>query len=194
MSLVAPASAAAAAALPVAVGLTRGERLSCLATIGVLAALASVVLLTRVATPQQVRSGRTARAMAYAVLAGISFGVFLVLLAETAPTSGLWPLVGARVASLALLIGVAVSRHEFRRLAPFAARPALLAGLLDMMSNVLLLIAVRGGDLVVVGLLASLSPLGTVALARVVLRERLRMIQSLGAALAMGSVMLLATA
>jgi drug/metabolite transporter (DMT)-like permease len=54
--------------------------------------------------------------------------------------------------------------------------------------------AVPGGDLAVVGLLASLSPLGTVALARLVLQERLRVIQGLGAALALGSVMLLAVA
>ncbi len=194
MSLVAPTSAAAAAALPVAVGLARGERLSGLAALGVVAALVSVVLLTRSASPRQAQPGQAARAMAYAVLAGISFGVFLVLLAETAPASGLWPLVGARTTSLAILVAAALARRESLGLPSGAARPALLAGLLDMISNVLLLVAVRGGDLVVVGLLASLSPLGTVVLARLVLRERLRVIQGLGAALAMGSVMLLAMA
>jgi drug/metabolite transporter (DMT)-like permease len=45
-----------------------------------------------------------------------------------------------------------------------------------------------------VGLLASLSPLGTVGLARLVLGERIRAAQGLGAALAMGSVVLLAWA
>ncbi len=207
MSLVAPTSAAAAAAVPVAAGLASGERLSGLAAVGVVAALVSVVLLTRVAsprrargtstqywTPQRIGPRRTARGMAYAVMAGISFGVFLVLLAETAPASGLWPLVGARGASLTLLVGVALLRRESLQLPSAAARPALLAGLLDMTSNMLVLVAVRGGDLAVVGLLASLSPLGTVALARLVLRERLRAVQGLGALLAMGSVMLLAVA
>ena len=63
-----------------------------------------------------------------------------------------------------------------------------------MASNVLFLVAVRGGQLALVGLLASLSPLGTVGLARLVLRERIRAVQGVGAALAMGSVMLLAMA
>ena len=194
MSLVAPASAVAAAALPLAVGLARGERLSGLAAVGGVAALCSVVLLTRVASPPRVRPCGAARAMTYAVLAGISFGVFLVLLAETSPASGLWPLVGARGASLALLVGAALVRQESLHVAGVAARPALLAGLLDMTSNVLILVALRGGDLAVVGLLASLSPLGTIVLARLVLGERLRAVQGFGAALAMGSVMLLAVA
>jgi drug/metabolite transporter (DMT)-like permease len=66
--------------------------------------------------------------------------------------------------------------------------------MLDMASNVLFLVAVRGGQLVLVGLLASLSPLGTIGLARFVLRERIRVVQGIGAALAMGSVVLLALA
>jgi drug/metabolite transporter (DMT)-like permease len=132
--------------------------------------------------------------MAYAVLAGVSFGVFLVLLAQTSSGSGLWPLVGARCASLSLLAGLALVRRESLRLTGSTARLAVLAGLLDMASNVLFLVAVRGGQLALVGLLASLSPLGTVGLARLVLRERIRAIQGVGAALAMGSVMLLAMA
>ena len=107
--------------------------------------------------------------MAYAVLAGVSFGVFLVLLAQTSRASGLWPLVGARCASLSLLVGLALVRRESLRLDRAAARLAVLAGLLDMASNVLFLVAVRGGQLALVGLLASLSPLGTVVLARLVL-------------------------
>jgi drug/metabolite transporter (DMT)-like permease len=63
-----------------------------------------------------------------------------------------------------------------------------------MASNMLFLVAVRGGDLALVGVLASLSPLGTVGLARLVLRERLRAVQGLGAAMALGSVVLLALA
>ena len=192
MSLVAPASAAAAAAFPVAVGLARGERLGGPGILGVMAALVSVVLLTRVASPSPVQPARAARAMTYAVLAGISFGVFLVLLAQTSSASGLWPLVGARSASLTLLFGVALARRETLRLTSVPGGAALLAGVLDMTANVLFLMAVRGGDLAVVGLLASLSPLGTVALARLVLRERLRATQGFGAALAIGSVMLLA--
>lgn len=192
MSVVAPASAAAAAGVPVTVGFALGDRLTAPGTVGVIVALVSVVLLTRTATPIEEDWTRSVPAMAYAVLAGLSFGAFLVLLAQTSTESGLWPLVGARCASLSLLAGLALVRRESLRLTAPTARLAMLAGVLDMASNVLFLVAVRGGQLALVGLLASLSPLGTVGLARLVLRERIRAVQGVGAALAMGSVMLLA--
>jgi drug/metabolite transporter (DMT)-like permease len=194
MSLVAPTSAAAAAAVPVTAGIAAGERLGGPAIVGVTAALVSVVLLTRTSTAPRQGAERVVRGMAYAVLAGVSFGVFLVLLAQTSGASGLWPLVGARCASLTLLVGLALARRHSLALTGPTARLALLAGILDMASNVLFLIAVRGGDLALVGLAASMSPLGTVALAQLVLHERIRAIQGFGAALAIGSVMLLAMA
>ena len=193
MSVVAPSAAAAAAAAPVTVGVAMGERISGQAAVGVVAALGSVVLLTRTSSSGPDRRP-VGRSMSYAVLAGVSFGFFLILLAQTSTTSSLWPLVAARCASLGLLVGLArVRRHTIQLDGP-SARLAALAGMLDMASNVLFLVAVRGGELALVGLLASLSPLGTVGLARVVLRERLRAVQGLGAALAVGSVVLLAMA
>jgi drug/metabolite transporter (DMT)-like permease len=193
MSVVAPSAAAAAAAAPVTAGIALGEQISGPAALGVVAALGSVVLLTR--TSRQGPDCRpAARSMLYAVLAGVSFGFFLVLLAQTSTASSLWPLVAARCASLGLLVGLTVVRQQRLDLTGSSARLALLAGLLDMASNVLFLVAVRGGDLALVGVLASLSPLGTVGLARLVLRERLRAVQGLGAAIALGSVVLLALA
>lgn len=192
MSLVAPTSAAAAAAVPVTAGIAAGERLGGPAIVGVTAALVSVVLLTRTSTSPRQGTERVIRGMAYAVLAGISFGVFLVLLAQTSGASGLWPLVGARCASLTVLVGLALARRHSLGLTGATARLALLAGILDMASNVLFLVAVRGGDLALIGLAASMSPLGTVALAQLVLHERIRAIQGFGAALAIVSVMLLA--
>ena len=192
MSVVAPSSAAAAAAAPVTIGIALGERISGPAAVGVVAALGSVMLLTHTSGPGSPDRGPVARSMTYAVLAGISFGFFLVLLAQTSPASSLWPLVAARSASLALLVGLALVRRQTLDLAGPSARLALLAGVLDMTSNVLFLFAIRGAELALVGLLASLSPLGTVGLARLVLRERIRAVQGLGAALAMASVVLLA--
>jgi drug/metabolite transporter (DMT)-like permease len=192
MSVVAPSSAAAAAAVPVTIGIALGERISGPAAVGVVAALGSVMLLTHTSGPGSPDRGPVARTMTYAVLAGVSFGFFLVLLAQSSAASSLWPLVAARSASLALLVGLALVRRQTLDLAGPSARLALLAGVLDMTSNVLFLFAIRGSELALVGLLASLSPLGTVGLAHLVLRERIRAVQGLGAALAMGSVVLLA--
>ena len=192
MSVVAPSSAAAAAAAPVTIGIALGERISGPAAVGVVAALGSVMLLTHTSGPGSPDRGPVGRSMTYAVLAGVSFGFFLVLLAQTSPASSLWTLVAARSASLALLVGLALVRRQTLDLAGPSARLALLAGVLDMTSNVLFLFAIRGAELALVGLLASLSPLGTVGLAHLVLRERIRAVQGLGAALAMASVVLLA--
>lgn len=191
MCLVAPTSAAAAAAIPVAAGLAMGGRLTPPGALGVAAALVSVVLVSRTkAAPRS--GGRSSVGVLYAVLAGVSFGVFLVLLAQTSPTSGLWPLVGARCASLSLLAALVRARGGSLRMAGIPGRLALVSGTLDMVSNALYLVAVRGGELSVIGLLASLSPLGTILLARLVLNERIRPVQGVGAALAVGSVILLA--
>ncbi len=192
MALVAPVSAAAAATIPVAVGLGTGEQLTGPATVGVGAALLSVVLISRTPGRQRPTSGRTTQGLLCAALSGVSFGVFLVLLAQTSTGSSLWPLVGARCSSIAVLLGVLLLRRGSLRMPAPAARLALLSGILDMASSVFYLIAVRGGELAVIGLLASLSPLGTVVLARILLKEPIRTVQGIGAALAMGSVMLLA--
>ena len=104
----------------------------------------------------------------------------------------MWPLAIARCASLAILLSYAFARGQSLRLGPAPRRLAVGVGILDMAANTAFLVAVADGQLAVIGLLASLSPLGTVLLARIMLRERLRGLQRLGTAMAMGSVLLLA--
>src|SRR5215469_2908218 len=78
MSLVAPVTAAAAAALPVVAGILTGNRLSVMAVTGVLGALVSVFLVSLTGDG----SGRGEKrrlafgALSLAVLAGAGFGLF----------------------------------------------------------------------------------------------------------------------
>ncbi|GGV01157.1 multidrug transporter [Kitasatospora herbaricolor] len=194
MSLVAPTTAAAAAALPVVAGVLTGDRLTTLAVLGVVTALGAVLLVSLGDATPDADGGRreTLRSLGLALLAGAGFGAFFVLLSRTPGHSGPWPLVWARCASLTLLLGIAAARRTSLRLPAAAARPALLSGLLDMASSALFLVAVRGGSLAVVGLLSSLYPVSTVVLARFVLKERIRPVQHCGVALAVGSVLLFA--
>jgi len=60
-----------------------------------------------------------------------------------------------------------------------------------VLANALYLIATRGGPLGLVATLTSLYPASTVVLARVVLRERLRPVQSLGLACAVAAIVLI---
>ena len=70
------------------------------------------------------------------------------------------------------------------------SRPALplvlLCGALDITANVLYVIAAHHGLLALVAVLTSLYPAATVALAAIVLRERLGRQQWIGVALALG--------
>ena len=81
-----------------------------------------------------------------------------------------------------------------------------MCGVLDVTANVLLLAALRLGDLSIVAALTALYPAGTILLAMlqnyawsillaaVVLRERVAAVQWLGLALALGAGVLLALA
>ncbi|MEU2658960.1 EamA family transporter [Streptomyces sp. NPDC007325] len=194
MSLVAPTTAAAAAALPVVAGVLTGDRLSALAVIGVVCALAAVLLVSLSGDGTGESADRRAmlRSLALALLAGAGFGAFFVFLAHTSSDTSLWPLVWARCASLTAILLFILVRRTSPALSARPARLALLSGVLDMGSSALFLVAVRDGSLAVIGLLSSLYPISTVLLARLVLKERIRGIQHVGVALAVGSVVLLA--
>jgi drug/metabolite transporter (DMT)-like permease len=189
MSVVAPVTAVCAAAVPVVAGLAGGDAVGATALAGVALALPAVGLVaTEPATERGTGLGRGAPraggSIASALLAGTAFGAMFVLLHRTSPGSGLWPLVASRGASALLVAVLLLARPRLRRptlLVPRAALPMVLgAGVADMTANVLYLLAVRQGQLAIVGLLSSLYPVSTVVLAAVVLRERLSRVQLTG--------------
>ena len=192
MMLAAPIAAVSAALLPVATGLWLGERLSPLSLGGVALAAIALILISRRPAERLPGLAPVVVTVALAIGAGLGFGAFMVCLANTPTTSGLWPLVFARVASLSVLVAVAVRRRMPVKAPAAQLRLCWLAGVLDMASSVLYLLAVRDGSLAVVGLLASLAPVSTVVLARMLLKERTYLWQRIGAGLALGSVLLLA--
>lgn len=191
MSVVAPVTAVAAAALPVLGGLALGERIGPWAVAGIALALVAVVL---VAAEDGLGSLRTARpaSLPPALAAGVAFGLFFVLLDRTSRAAELSPLVTARLVSV---LGVVVlARLAARSLSvPRAALPVvLLAGVGDMTANALFLLATQQGQLAITGVLASLYPVSTVVLAQLVLGERLRATQAAGLVAAGAAVVLIA--
>jgi drug/metabolite transporter (DMT)-like permease len=70
----------------------------------------------------------------------------------------------------------------------------LAAGGLDAMANIFFTLASRSGSLTVTGVLTALYPLGTIILARVVLKEHVAGIQKIGIALTLSASLLLALA
>jgi drug/metabolite transporter (DMT)-like permease len=127
------------------------------------------------------------------LLAGASFGLFFVLLDRAHDDAGLSPLVGARTASIALVVLIAVLGKRSLTMPRVALPTVLIAGVGDMTANALFLLATQqGGQLAITGVLASLYPASTVLLAQLVLRERLARTQMAGLVSAAAAVVLIA--
>ncbi len=196
MSVVAPITAVGAALVPLAWGLIQGERPGSLAFVGALAAVIAIGLISRTSEPPPAdpRLEEDRPVLLLAVAAGFAFGTVFVLLAETGPDAGFWPLVAGRSTSVVMLTGVAlVGGGGFRRPSRASMATIAPAGVLDMAANAVFLLATRRGLLALVAVLSSLYPASTVLLARLVLHERLTRTQIAGLVLAGGGVVLIAT-
>jgi drug/metabolite transporter (DMT)-like permease len=198
MSVVAPV-AACGAVVPVVVAPLRGELPTAVAGLGIVAAVAGVVLVSRSPQPPRPTApDNRGRVLAMALGAALGFGLFFVFVDAGTATAGaapLWVVAGARTSSLLVLTGIAVAARRSqaawpgRRIVPVA-----LVGIADTSANLLFALAATGGNLAVVGVLGSLYPVATVLLARWLLRERLSGGQNAGVVLALTGVGLLAAA
>jgi drug/metabolite transporter (DMT)-like permease len=191
MSVVAPITAVGAGVLPLAWGLLTGDRPSALALVGVAAALTAVTLVSAADAAEE--AGRVPRReIALALAAGAAFGTVFVLLGTTDARSGMWPVLGARLASVVLLSTFVVATRRSWRPAPGTVPTVAGAGVLDASANALYLVATREGLLSLVSVLSALYPAATIVLARIVLAERMNRVQLIGIALALAGVAMIA--
>jgi drug/metabolite transporter (DMT)-like permease len=186
MGVVAPISSVAAA-IPVAYGLSQGERPSPLQTFGVLLALAGLVLVSRAPGA----AGRFAAGFGLALLAALGFGFYFVFLSAAADESVPWTVLVARLTSLAFALSVVAAMRIPLRPERALLAPILAVGLCDVGANVLFALASTRGLLSVVSVLTSLYPAVTAALAAVLLRERLGPAQLAGATAVLAGAALL---
>jgi drug/metabolite transporter (DMT)-like permease len=190
-TVAAPISATGAA-LPVAFGRVRGEPTTTLQEVGVVCALVGVIAASRTGE-EQAHLGHDARqGIACAVLAAFGFGGFFILLHEASAQDVLWAVAVQRATgSVVLALLVLVRRPTLvmrRRDVPMLV----LVGSLDQLANVLYGFASTLGLVSLSAVLASLYPMVTVVLARVVLNERISRLQTTGVALAITGVALVA--
>jgi drug/metabolite transporter (DMT)-like permease len=201
MGTVAPITGVLAAALPVAFGLAGGERPGSLPLTGVALGFIAVVLISRAAPePDQENSevqparnmpGRSGRGVPEGLGAGVGFGVFFILLTQAPEESGLWPLAGTRLAMLASAGVVLVITGSSIRASGGIGRGLLWLGVMNLGADLLFLLATRAGLLSLVAVITSLYPASTIALARLLLNERMLRQQLVGVALAALSVVLI---
>jgi drug/metabolite transporter (DMT)-like permease len=200
MSILSPLTAVISAIVPLSWGLIQGERLSLLGYIALGLALVAVVLVGFVPEKGAVRP--KPRGLAFATVSGVLIGIFLILVDRAPDDSGLLPLVFNRVTYLIVLWGILLVMFvvaRIRRTPPGPSiRPVIWlivgAGIADSVANTLLLIGFRIGDLSVVAVLTALYPAGTIALAAIVLKERIAAVQWVGLGLALVAAAMLAVA
>lgn len=188
MSVIAPTTAVCGVSIPVVAGILLGERPSGITSAGMALAVVAIVLVSQENRP----AGRGAsRGVGLALLSGVAIGGFYLVLAETSPAAGLWPLLTSRVTSVTLFTIAAIASRQSLRLTTPLDRLVIACGVLDMVANALYLIASRGGPLSVVVTLTSLYPASTVILARLVLGERLSRFQVTGVICALVAVIMI---
>jgi drug/metabolite transporter (DMT)-like permease len=198
ISIVSPLTAVAGAVLPVIVDVALGQSLGAFTILAIViiivaAGLVSVVPSKSVPLP-------SLKALALSMGGGAGFAGIFVFLDQTPVDSGIAPLVVMRIVGVAML-GAAViylNKRDRSLQKPKDRFPKILIGMiavsavLDVSANLFFLIGTREGVLAIVAVVTSLYPIGTVALARVVLKEKLANLQWMGVGLAIFGCVLLA--
>ncbi|MDX1510752.1 MAG: DMT family transporter [Nitriliruptorales bacterium] len=195
MGVVAPVTGALAAAVPAGVSPLIGEDPGLQAWLGIVLAVVAIVIVAR--EPHDAHpEGNEAlgSGIREAVLAGLGFAGVGIALNATADASELLPFLPMKLVASLLLVGLVVRRRERPADARGHWHVIASTGILDNAANVAYLFALRGGSLAVAATLASLYPVGTTLLARVVLHERLARIQQAGFALAIAAVVIIGLA
>lgn len=199
ISIVSPLTAVISALIPVVYDLATGAQLGPFALVAIVLVLVAVVLVAFV--PGADFRLPSLRALLYAVGAGIGFAGIFIFLDSSPSDSGLATLIVMRIIGIGMmLVGLTYAFFKYRP-AQFLEtsifkKPViwlvLLAGSGDVLGNVSFLIANRAGELAIAAVLTSLYPVGTILLARIVLKERIAKSQSLGIVLAIGACVLIA--
>jgi drug/metabolite transporter (DMT)-like permease len=177
-------------ALPVVIGLITGDRLRPTDLLGIACAVVAIALVTR--PSGGIRIGRSG--VGLAVLSGIGAGGFFVCMGQSAAAGGTtwWPLIAGRATSVLLALAMTVSLRQVRSTAGSASGAMALIGVIDMIGVVFFLFANAQGALGIAVVLSSQYPAVTMLLARVVLGQRLALVQVVGMAIALVGIGLIA--
>lgn len=182
MGVVAPLSSCAAV-IPLVVGLATGDRPSAVQGVGVAVAIVGVLLASREAGEHG--GAVVAKGAGLALVSAVGFGCFFLAMDKASDGDVLWAVGVNRTMSVALLGLALLATRPKLGLKPTDMRTLAIVGVLDIAANGFFALASTKGLVSVVAVLASLYPVVTVVLARLILKERLQVIQRIGAALAL---------
>jgi drug/metabolite transporter (DMT)-like permease len=183
MSIVAPI-AGISAAIPVVVGILSGDRPSLWQWLGIAAALGGVFLASR----EPSRGGRVAAGVGLALLAAIGFGGYFPPMHAAGNADFWWASLIFRMTSTSVILAAVAIRRPSLAVAPIQVPLIALIGVGDMLGNFLFAAASTSGLVSITSVLASLYPIVTVLLARLVLKERVARSQEAGIVLTLAGV------
>jgi drug/metabolite transporter (DMT)-like permease len=193
MQVVAPVSALVSTVLPVGVAIAAGERPGPLVYLGGAVCLVATVLVSS----EGIGRGRPAyrpggRGLLLGIAGGLAFGLFFLFLRYAGASGVLWPSAVARITGALVVTGAVawLGGRAWRSASPWLLAAAIVSGVLDAAANVCYVAATRDGLFGIAVVLTSLYPGITVLLARVVLRERMRLPQLAGLLLAVAGIAL----
>ena len=195
MSILSPTTAFISAIVPVSIGLGLGESGGTTFFIALGVALVAIIFVGFVPEKGALRPRPLGLVMA--VASGALIGLTIVLIDAAPDDSGLIPLLANRIIStfsLAFAIVIVIGARRLRGSSPLL--PGLdripgvwvmivVAGILDVIANVVVLYGLRTGALTVMAVLVALYPAGTIVLAGLWLKERVAAIQWVGLVLAL---------
>jgi drug/metabolite transporter (DMT)-like permease len=191
IAVVAPVLGLTSLAVPAIAGPLLGDRLSDLELIGLLITFPAAAMIALDPHPTEYAL-TTGRAVALAVTAGGLLGSAAVFFGRTSTDSGIGPGVVAQLTGLLLLLGVGLLTGRIVRPKRGAAEAAVIVGLLTGFSVVLSVLAYQRGPVAIVAAVIGLAPGPTVALAWLLMKERITVVQSGGFALGVAAVILFA--
>ncbi len=187
MSIVAPI-AGISAVVPVIVGIASGDRPSPWQLGGIASALLGVFLASR----EPGRAGsRLAAGTGLALLAAVGFGGYFPFMHAAGDADYWWASLFFRLTSSSVILAAVTVRRPSLAVAPVQVPILALIGIGDTLGNLLFAAASTSGLVSITSVLASLYPIVTVVLARIVLAEHVARSQEAGIGLTLAGVALI---
>jgi drug/metabolite transporter (DMT)-like permease len=186
MGVVSPISSMSTV-IPLVYALVTGDKLSTLASIGIVVALIGVFC----ASGPELSNGLPIKPLLLALGAAVGFGLALTFIAIGSESSALLTMVSMRATTFFVTISIAI---KFKTTGGFSKQdmPILIfIGAADFIANLLLGVATTKGLVSVAMVFGSLYPIATALLAFKFLNERLHKVQYVGIVLAVSGVSLI---
>lgn len=187
ISIVAPI-AGISAIVPVIAGIVSGERPSPWQLLGIACALLGVFLAAL--EPERGES-RLAAGVGLALLAAVGFGGYFPFMHAAGDADFWWASLIFRITSTSVIVAAVLVQRPALAVAPRLVPLLALIGFGDMLGNLLFAASASHGLVSITSVLASLYPIVTVVLARIILTEKVARSQEAGIALTLAGVALI---